>query len=125
MSGYPCGGVPTKEAGEPCGPANRPYFRPSGTATRGQIAKIVSNAASFEDQPAGQTFEDLPPWSTFYLWIERLSVRGIVSGYPCGAVGEPCLPPADRPYFRPNNNVTRGHVAKIVANTFFPGCSTP
>jgi hypothetical protein len=31
----------------------------------------------------------------------------------------------NRPYFRPNADVTRGQAAKIVANTFFPGCETP
>jgi len=34
--GYPCGGE-----GEPCDDANRPYFRPGNSATRGQIAKII------------------------------------------------------------------------------------
>ena len=44
---------------------------------------------------------------------------------PAAAPGEPCVAPGNRPYFRPGNNVTRGQTAKIVANTFFPGCSTP
>jgi hypothetical protein len=26
------------------------------------------------------------------------------------------------PYFRPANNATRGQVAKIVSNSFFPEC---
>jgi len=38
VNGYPCGGT-----GEPCGPNNLPYFRPSANATRGQASKIVSN----------------------------------------------------------------------------------
>ena len=38
---------------------------------------------------------------------------------------EPCVHPQDRPYFRPNNNATRGQTSKIVANTFFPACVTP
>ena len=36
--------------------------------------------------------------------------------------GEPCVPPANLPYFRPNANVTRGQTSKIVANTFYPNC---
>ena len=87
MSGYPCGGP-----GEPCGPSYLPYFRPNGTATRGQVAKIVSNAASFEDQPPGQTYEDVAPDATFYAWVERLGTRGVINGYPCGGPGEPCIP---------------------------------
>jgi N-acetylneuraminic acid mutarotase len=121
MSGYPCGGV-----GEPCvPPGNRPYFRPGANATRGQIAKIVSNAAGLSGTPTQQTYEDVPSGSTFYVWIERLTLRGAMGGYPCGGAGEPCVPPGNRPYFRPNNNATRGQVSKIVANTFYPGCMTP
>ena len=120
VGGYPCGGP-----GEPCGSGSLAYFRPDGTATRGQTAKIISNAATFEDEPTGQTFEDVPSDATFYLWVERLSARGIVGGYPCGPIGEPCVPPLNRPYFRPSNNVTRGQSAKMVANTFNPTCYTP
>jgi hypothetical protein len=121
INGYPCG-----SPGEPCNPPdNRPYFRPSNNATRGQISKIVSNAANFTDPPNGQTFEDVPPGSTFYDFIERLASRGVMSGYPCGSPNEPCVPPDNRPYFRPSNNATRGQTSKIVANTFFPNCQTP
>ena len=122
ISGYPCGQNPL----EPCiPPGNRPYFRPNNNVTRGQLSKIVSNAAQYTETPTGQTFEDVPPTNTFYLWIARLSSRGIISGYPCGGTGEPCIAPGNRSYFRPNNNVTRGQTAKIVANTFFPGCAPP
>jgi hypothetical protein len=121
ISGYPCGG-----AGEPCVPPdNLPYFRPSNNATRGQIAKIDANAAGFVEPPVGQTFEDVPPGSTFYTYTQRLTSRSIMQGYPCGGVGEPCIPPENLPYFRPNNDATRGQTSKIVANTFFPSCQTP
>jgi hypothetical protein len=118
MSGYPCGGV-----GEPCmPPGNLPYFRPNANATRGQISKIVANAAGFSEPVSGQTFEDVPPGYTFYEYVVRLGSRGIMSGYPCGGVGEPCVPPGDRPYFRPGTKATRGQSSKIVANTFLPAC---
>ncbi|MDQ3704446.1 MAG: SBBP repeat-containing protein, partial [Chloroflexota bacterium] len=119
MSGYACGG-----AGEPCDGANRPYFRPGNNASRGQLSKIVSNAAGFDDTPAGQTFEDVPTNSTFYVYIERLTGRGVMGGYECGRPDEPCVAPNNRPYFRPSDNVTRGQGSKIVANTFFPNCET-
>jgi hypothetical protein len=116
INGYPCGGV-----GEPClPPENRPYFRPNASTTRGQISKIVSNAAGFTDPPGAQIFEDVPPGSTFYDFIQRLASRGVMQGYPCGAPGEPCVPPDNRPYFRPSFNATRGQTSKIVVNTFFP-----
>lgn len=119
MSGYACGG-----AGEPCQAGNRPYFRPGNNATRGQLSKIVANAAEIDDPVAGQTYEDVPPDSPFYQFIGRLSALNVMSGYACGGVGEPCQP-GNRPYFRPNANVTRGQASKIVSNTFFPNCETP
>ncbi len=121
IGGYPCGG-----AGEPCvSPTNRPYFRANNNVTRGQLSKIVSGAAGYTETPTGQTFEDVVPGSTFYVYIERVAARSIVGGYPCGGATEPCQPPGNRPYFRPNNNATRGQMAKIAAAAFFPNCSTP
>jgi hypothetical protein len=121
MSGYACGGPL-----EPCvPPLNRPYFRPGQNATRGQLSKIVSNAANITDPASGQFYADVPSTHTFYLEIMRLTGRGVMSGYACGGVGEPCVPPENRPYFRPGNKITRGQASKIVANTFFPGCQTP
>ena len=55
MGGYNCGGP-----GEPCDDQQRPYFRPGADITRGQLSKIASNAAGFNDTPTGQTFEDVP-----------------------------------------------------------------
>jgi len=119
INGYPCGG-----AGEPCGPSNLPYFRPNANVTRGQIAKIDSNAAGYNETPGAQQYEDVVPGSTFYDFIWRLSDRGLVNGYPCGGTGEPCGP-SNLPYFRPSANATRGQASKIVSNTFFPNCQTP
>jgi hypothetical protein len=117
IGGYPCGGP-----GEPCGPDNRPYFRPNANALRAQISKIVSNAAGYDDIPVGQMFEDVPEGSPYYTWVQRLASRGYMGGYPCGSPGEPCGVD-NRPYFRPYNNATRGQTAKIVSNTFFPNCA--
>ena len=121
ISGYVCG-LP----GERCIPPNNmSYFRPNANATRGQIAKIVANTAGFADPPVGQTFEDVPIGSVFYDYIENLVAHGVMGGYACGGFEEPCDPPANRPYFRPFNNATRGQTSKIVANTFLPDCNTP
>jgi len=121
MGGYECGLVPE----EPCTPPdNRPYFRPNASATRGQLSKIVANAAGLSDTPVGQFYTDVPEGHPFYLWIMRLTNLGVMSGYDCGGPGEPC-DSENRPYFRPFNNVTRGQASKIVANTFLPDCVTP
>jgi subtilisin family serine protease len=124
MAGYACGIDPN----EPCDGQNRPYFRPNSGATRGQLTKIVSNAAGFTDTiPAGQyTFTDVPPTHTFWVFVERLLLNrpNVMGGYVCGGVGEPC-DTENRPYFRPNNPLTRGQTSKIVASTFFPDCNPP
>ncbi len=115
VSGYACGGV-----GEPC-PGT--YFRPNAFVTRAQTAKIVATARGYAPPPPGQqTFQDIAPTSTFWQWIEELASHGVIQGYGCGGVGEPCVPPTNRPYFRPNANVTRGQAAKFVQVTFFPSC---
>jgi hypothetical protein len=112
ISGYPCGGP-----NEPCDPGNRPYFRPNANLTRGQVAKVVTLAFGINDTIPGtqQTFQDVAPNSTFWVYIERLVGRGAISGYPCGGPNEPCVGPTNRPYYRPNANVTRGQLTKIVA----------
>jgi hypothetical protein len=84
-------------------------FRPGGPATRGQIAKVLSNAAGFADSPVRQSFPDVGTGDPFYLYIERLSSRGIIGGYADGTFG-------------PGNPATRGQVSKMVANTFFEAC---
>lgn len=120
IAGYPCGGPGVTE---PCDGEGRPYFRPNNPATRGQISKIVSIAAEFEEEiPANrQTFTDADQDSPFWLYIERLSSRGVISGY--GDAGR--CPETGAPCFRYNDNTTRGQMAKIAANAFFPNCQTP
>jgi hypothetical protein len=119
MGGYPCG-----DPGEACGAGGLPFFRPDRNATRGQIAKIVSNGAGYTESHTGQTFEDVSTTDTFYLPVERLASRAVMGGYDCNGPGEPCGTDG-LPYFRPGSNATRGQVAKIVANTFFEECSAP
>jgi hypothetical protein len=121
VSGYACGGT-----GEPCDPGSNPYFRPRNNITRGQVAKLVSNAAGYHEDPREQLYEDVPPNSTFYPWVNRLSNRGIMGGYRCGMVPhEPCVPPKNRAYFRPSSQTTRGQAAAVVKRTFFYICPTP
>jgi hypothetical protein len=76
---------------------------------------MVALSFNWNEPVTGQQFQDVPPGSTFYDYIARLYMRGILVGYPCGSIPtEPCVPPENRPYFRPNSNVTRGQTAKIV-----------
>ena len=73
--------------------------------------------------PTNKLLRGVAEGSTFWGWIEALADNGAISGYLYGNP-EPCVPPGNRPYFRPNNQVTRGQAAKIVANTYFPDCAT-
>jgi hypothetical protein len=95
-----------------------PCFKPGNNSSRGQISKIVSLAANFNDPVSGQSFEDVPPGSTFYTFTEIMATRGIITGYACGGIGEPCVYPGNRPYFRSSSYVTRGQLSKIVSNSF-------
>jgi len=75
----------------------------------------ITAGQGLTDAPAGgQQFEDVPPGYTFYDFINNIYLDGIVSGYPCGGPGEPCVPPDNRPYYRPSNNVTRGQMSKFL-----------
>ena len=67
------------------------------------MSKIVSESAGFADAVPStqQTFEDVPPGGTFWLWVERLSSRGIIGGYPCGGPFEPCVAPDQPPLLPP------------------------
>jgi hypothetical protein len=52
------------------------------------------------------------PLQPFWPALERIGARGVVSGYVVGT-------------FRRAAPVTGTQTAKIVTNTFFPGCQTP
>jgi len=56
--------------------------------------------------PPTPTFNDVPPGSPFYGYVETAVAHGVVSGYPDGT-------------FRPGGLTTRGQIAKVVyyANT--------
>lgn len=71
-------------------------------------------AASQTTAPLVQQFEDVPSTNPFYDYTNNIYVDGIVSGYACGGVGEPCVAPGNLPYYRPNNNVTRGQMSKFL-----------
>jgi uncharacterized protein YkwD len=82
-------------------------FRPDSLVTRGQISKMVSMAEGWPlVSPPTPTFNDVPPGSPFYAYVETAAAHGAVSGYPDGS-------------FRPGGLTNRGQIAKIVyyANT--------
>ena len=92
-------------------------YQPGAGLTRGQLAKIVAGAAVLTATIplTQQTFADVQPNSTFWVYVERAAAAGLVSGYTCGTVpAEPC-DGGQRPYYRPGVGVTRGQTAKLVS----------
>jgi hypothetical protein len=76
-------------------------FRPYNNVTRGQVAKIVVQAAGLAlVTPATPSFSDVAQSSTFYNYIETARSAGILNGYPDGT-------------FRPDKPATRGQISKI------------
>lgn len=85
-------------------------FRPYNPATRGQLSKMIVLARGWPLlSPDTATFRDVPVGSTFFSFIETAKARAVISGYACGAG---CLE------FRPNNNVTRAQISKMIVTGF-------
>jgi hypothetical protein len=105
-SGYACGGP-----GEPCDTQNRPYFRPHANVTRGQLAKMLTNALDWPTMsPPTPSFRDVPANSPFYGYVERVAYEQIVSGYNCGGATDPC----PGRYFHSGSTSTRAQAAKMI-----------
>ncbi len=106
-------------------PSGAPCFHPYYNVTRGQLVKIVVNAAGWNYiTPQTAAFADVPVGSTFFSEVSTAVCYGLINGYPCGGPGEPC-DALQRPYFRPNNPAIRGQIAKIafIADTFPTPCA--
>jgi hypothetical protein len=83
-------------------------YRPANNVTRGQLAKIVVQAAKLKlDNPESATFSDVAVGSTFYRYIETAYSHGLLSGYPDGT-------------FRSGLEASRGQVCKVTMNAAFP-----
>jgi hypothetical protein len=103
-TGTPTQPIPTQTATRPI----QPTQVVTGTATGAPSSTpTLGNASTATRLPSPTScpiqFTDVPEGSTFYPYIRCLACRGIINGYPDGT-------------FRPNNNVTRGQLSKIVSN---------
>jgi hypothetical protein len=77
-------------------------FRPDGDVTRAQFAKVLVGAMGWDPlTPQTPTFNDVGADFWAYSYIETAAAYGVISGYDDGS-------------FRPNKNVTRAQVAKMV-----------
>src|SRR5206468_6287148 len=75
-----------------------PCFMAGNNVTRSQAAKFVSQAANYQDviSSTQQTFSDVAYGTPFWVYIERVYLHGVISGYtsspPC-TTGIPCFLP--------------------------------
>ncbi len=77
-------------------------FRPYNNATRAQLTKIIVLAEGWSvDCPDTGHFSDVPTDHPFFCYIETAYEHSIISGYGDGT-------------FRPDNNVTRAQLCKII-----------
>src|SRR5262249_30505204 len=77
-------------------------FRPYNNTTRGQLSKIIVLAKGWVAEcPIMRHFSDVPPANPFYCYIETAYARNVISGYSDGT-------------FRPENNITRGQLSKVI-----------
>ncbi len=77
-------------------------FRPYNNTTRAQLSKIIVLAEGWEiDTSGGPHFSDVSADNAFYTFIETAYNRSIITGYQDGT-------------FRPDNNVTRAQLSKII-----------
>jgi len=85
-----------------------PCYGPNVNISRVQVAAIVQRARAYPPvTPGAATFSDLPATGFGYNAVETLASRAIISG-------AACLPPATGLCFRPNDNIRRGELAKVV-----------
>ena len=86
------------------GKDGRLYFNPNSPLTRAQAATMIGRTQEKGYATAELTFTDagkIPAYATFY--IQTMAAQGIIGGYTDGT-------------FKPNNNITRGQMAKILYN---------
>ena len=80
------------------------YFNPNAPLTRAQASAMIGRTQEKGYATVELTFTDagkIPAYATFY--IQTMAAQGILGGYTDGS-------------FRPNNNITRGQMAKILYN---------
>lgn len=86
------------------GADGRVYFNPGSSLTRAQAATMIGRTQAKGYAAAALTFTDaasIPAYATYY--IQTMAAQGIIGGYTDGT-------------FKPNNNITRGQMAKILYN---------
>jgi len=80
-------------------------FRPDNNITRAEFVKMLCIAMGWQTKNTAQpTFSDAPAGHWAYQYVQTAIAYGAIGGYPDGN-------------FRPDNNITRGEIAKAIALT--------
>jgi|GEM_PF-4838078 len=78
-------------------------FRPNNNTTRGQVTKVIVIAKGWPlVTPPAPSFTDVSRDNPFFAYVETARVRNIIGGYSDGT-------------FRPNADITRSQLTKVVA----------
>ena len=81
-------------------------FKPTQKVTRGHMAAFIANAFKLTKEKDIR-FKDVSKGSTSYNAVRKLAFESITSGYPDGT-------------FKPNETLTRSHIAAFVARAMDP-----
>jgi len=91
-----------------------PCFLPSNYVSRGQIAKMTSQAAGYNDNVGTRfTYADVPSSYTFWADIERLTIHVNNSPYPPDQP-QPSCPSATQPCFYPGSYAERADAVEAI-----------
>lgn len=80
-------------------------FGVSYTATRLDVVVMLAKVLKFDNTPTDTGFTDVPISHSYSGYISEAVKAGIVKGYPDGS-------------FKPDEKVTRGHMAAFIARAF-------
>ena len=82
-------------------------FRPNQNVTRAQVAVITVRGRGYASlTPANPTFSDVAANNFAFAAVETLAARNVLSGAACPGSTALC--------FRPNDNIRRGELSKVV-----------
>ncbi len=88
---------------------NNGLFSPASSITRQQFSKVMVNGFSLPiNTSGGPHYCDVPTTAALYPYVETLWHTGAMMGYAGASCGY------SSSYFRPNDDVSRGQVSKVI-----------
>lgn len=94
--------------------ASRTAVSTTSSTGQGLVHPLGRGSQPAQVLTATQDFQDVPTTNNFFPFLHAIYQAGIVAGYGCGGINEPCVGPLNRPYYRPTAAVTRGQMTKFV-----------